>query len=190
MRFTSAAILLCAFHLPALSLQDPGLRILVFPLENGLASNGLSWLGEGIALSVTDQLAGAGIDAIRREERVRLTQESDLPTAQPLTRGSMLYIAGLARADLVIFGSYSGSEASLRVDLTVLDARSLRIGGGITGNGPLAALPQIENDLAWLILANNGLNGSLSREKFRLKARTTPNSAYARYVIDLTARNE
>ncbi len=190
MRFASAAILMWALNLPLPALQDARPRMIVFPLENGLESGSLSWVGEGIALSLSEQLSGVGIDAIPREERLSLAQESNLPANQPFSRASMLHIAEIARADYIVFGSVSGSESSLKVDLAVLDTRTLKTGGRITGNGSLAALPQIENDLAWLILSNNGLSGGLSREQFRLRARTMPNSAYARHVAGLLNKKE
>jgi len=60
----------------------------------------------------------------------------------------------------------------------------------MAANGPVSALPQMENELAWLILSNNGLEKSSSREKFQERMRKVPNQAYAYYIQSLDAPNE
>ncbi len=48
----------------------------------------------------------------------------------------------------------------------------------------------MENELAWTILNNMGLEKSFSREKFQLKARKAPNQAYALFIESFSASNE
>jgi Flp pilus assembly protein TadD len=60
----------------------------------------------------------------------------------------------------------------------------------MVANGPLSALPQMENELAWLILINNGFEKSFTREKFQERTRRIPNQAYAFYVRSLETPND
>lgn len=165
-------------------------RIIVFPLNASSSQNRFSWIGEGIAVSLSDQLAGRGIKPMARSERIELIETLDLPPRAPLSRGSMIRVAQRASADLAIIGHYSGTEQSLRVSVNVLDVKSLKLSGEMVANGPLSVLPQLENELAWMILTNMSLETASPREKFRERMRTIPNSAYSIYIQSLDAADE
>jgi len=60
----------------------------------------------------------------------------------------------------------------------------------MVANGPITALPQMENELAWLILRNNNLATAYSREKFQARMRKIPNAAYSCYVQSFEASSE
>jgi len=183
----SLALLCCALALSA----APAPKIfLVFPLEAKSAEVQLGWVGRGTALAVGDGLRAAGMAVLSRDDRVRLVEGADLPPGLPLSRASMIRVAQQASADFLVYGSYSGSASDLHISLYVLDMHALKLGGNITANGPLSALPLMENDLSWLVLANNGLAEGRSREEHRQLTRTVPNSAYAHYVAGLSASSE
>jgi Flp pilus assembly protein TadD len=165
-------------------------KIIVFPLNASVSQNKFAWVGEGIAMSLSDQLAGRGVKPMGRSERIELVEILDLPPRAPLSRGSMIRVAQRASADLAIIGYYSGTEKNLRVSINVLDVKSLKLSGEMVANGPLSVLAQLENELAWMILTNMSLEAASSKEKFKERMRTIPNSAYSNYIQGLDAADE
>jgi Flp pilus assembly protein TadD len=189
--FRRAALLLWVVSLvlhTALALEQP--LTIVFPLEGSGDDDVLSWLGEGIAASLTDQLKGTQLRSMSYGERNKLVESLDLPPGARLSRGSMIRVAQRAEADLIVFGTYSGTEKNLRVAVQVLNIKTLKLSGEMVANGPLSALPEMENELAWLILRNNGFEKSSSRDKFQERIRKVPNRAYSSYIRSLSLSSE
>jgi tetratricopeptide (TPR) repeat protein len=60
----------------------------------------------------------------------------------------------------------------------------------IVATGPLSALPQMENELAWNILHAIGEMRDLSRETFGSRTRKVPNDAFALFIRGLTEGDE
>jgi len=168
----------------------PSKTFLIFPLESRSQEAGIGWVGEGLACTLEEDLRAAGMRVIGREERYRLTEGADLPPGLPLSRASMIRLADLAAANFLVFGFFEGRAGDLRIGLQVLDMGSLRLGGLITGNGPLSALPQIENELSWLILRNNDLVAPESREEHRKRMRVVPNPALESYLEGVNAADD
>jgi len=157
-------------------------KILFFPLNPPPTAMSLSWLSEGISLSISGQLRAPGIKVVARNERFQLVENLDLPPDAHLSHGSMIRVAQAAKADLIILGEFSGSERNLRVALRILDVKNLKLGGEISANGPISAMPQMENELAWLILGNTGLQKGITREDFSRRMRRIPSAAYAPFI--------
>jgi Flp pilus assembly protein TadD/TolB-like protein len=189
--FRSITFLFCVLplFLPAAVAADQP-SVMVFPLESRSDDAVLSWLGEGIAESLTNQLKGAQVRPLERRERIRVIESLDLPPGARLSRGSMIRVAQRAEADLVVLGTYSGTENSLRIGVQVLNIKALKLSGEMVANGPLSALPQMENELAWLILRNNGFEKSSARDKFQERIRKIPNAAYSLYIQSLGVSGE
>jgi tetratricopeptide (TPR) repeat protein len=182
-------VLFALLLLPASILADQSAAI-VFPLDRALKGDLPQWLGEGIALSLTAQLASRELKTMDRGERIRLVESLDLPPGAPLSHGSMIRVAQRAGADLVIMGTYSGVEGNLKISIQVLEVNSLKLSGEMVANGPLSALPQMENELAWLLLINNGWEKGSSRQKFQERTRRVPNTGYGNYIQSLEASGE
>lgn len=163
---------------------------MVFPPENLTRVQTLAWISEGLAIAISEALQVPGVDTFSWEERVRFVEASDLPPGRPLSRGSMIRVAQKAVADRLVFGSYSGTEKNLHIALRVLDLKTLQLSGDIVANGTLSALPQLENELAWVILSDGSRNGALSREEFRARTRTVPNKPYSDFISCLAIANE
>lgn len=158
------------------------IAIIIFPMEGTAGDSGLGWLNEGIAYSVSQQLETRGVKIISRKERVTLVENLDLPPSAYISHASMIRVAQRASADLLVMGRFSGTRQSLRVSLKTLDLKTMRLSGDMVANGPVASLPQMENELAWMVLNNTGLSKSYAREKFQLKTRKTSNQAYALFI--------
>lgn len=182
----AALLILVWLSVPAAA----GTTFLLFPPENQSKVPGLAWIGEGLAIAISEELLVPGVETISWEERVRFVEASDLPPNTPLSRASMIRVAQKAAVDQLVFGSCTGTRENQRIALRVLDLKSLRLSGEIVANGPMAALPQLENELAWVILSGTGLNGALSREDFRARSRTVPNGPYSSFIGCLAVSDE
>ncbi len=156
--------------------------MLVFPPENLTRSFELGWVSEAVAMSITEQLRIPGVEAIDRNERMLLLESADLPPNAPLSRASMIRVAQQASADWLIMGTYSGKPEELKFSLRVMDLKAMKLGNEISATGPVTALPPIENELAWIILGNAGLNNLYTRQRFVERTRSIPNRAYAQYI--------
>jgi tetratricopeptide (TPR) repeat protein len=166
-----------------------GASIMLFPLENG-AGQPLAWVGEAVALSVGEQMRIPGVDVIGRDERLEYLQRADLPSGLQLSNASMIRVGQIAEVDYIVTGRYSGTEDRLDIRLQVIDLKTMRKGGTISATGPLNMLPQMENSLAYDIIANSGLDKTLARDRFRERTRKVPNNAYAQFVESLQVANE
>jgi tetratricopeptide (TPR) repeat protein len=164
--------------------------ILIFPPENLTKIKTLSWIAEGLAIALSEECLVPGVETVSWEERIRFIEASDLPPNSVLSRASMIRVAQRAAADLMVFGSYAGNEESLRIELRVLDLKSMRLSGPMVANGSAAALPQLENELAWVILSQGGRGVAVSRENFSARTRRIPSSAYAYFIGCLAIADE
>jgi tetratricopeptide (TPR) repeat protein len=178
---------LLLFLLPASAAEH---LIMVFPLDGPSGSDALQWLGEGIAVSLANQLDGPQLQSVGRSERIRLIESLDLPPGARLSHGSMIRAAQRANADWVVLGGYSGTEKNLRISVRVLNVKTLKLSGDMVANGPLSNLPQMENELAWLVLSNHGIEKAAFREKFKERIRKIPNTPYAFYIQSLNTASE
>jgi tetratricopeptide (TPR) repeat protein len=189
-----AAIKIISFFLfgSAAAFAGSPQKILVFPLQAPVTASDLSWLGEGIAYSISSQLSGPGIKTMDREERFQLVENLDLPPGAQLSHGSMIRVAQEGKADLVVWGSFSEGKKNLKVSVRILNVKTLRLSGEMTANGPLSALPLMENELSWLILNNTGMQKGITREDFGRRARKAPNTAFAMFIesFDAAGKNE
>ena len=99
-------------------------RLLVVPFETSREPRA-SWLGEGVALLLADDLNGLGADAIARDERVRAFDRLQVPLQATLTRGTVIKIGQLVGATTVVTGRVELLDRTL-----ALHVQSLRIDTG------------------------------------------------------------
>jgi tetratricopeptide (TPR) repeat protein len=184
--FVAHVLIFCATSVFA---ADPT-KMIIFPLDADPGEEMLGWLSEGIVMSLGEQLKSRNLNVFNRDERIQLVESVDLPPNGRLSRGSMIRVAQRAGADLLVMGRFSGIERNLKIALRVLDLKTLKLSGEITANGPVSALPQMENELAWLILSNVGLETSGTRERFQQRMRKIPNPSYAYFIQSFEVSNQ
>jgi len=163
---------------------------MVFSFEKSSGDAEISWLKEGLAVELGRQLRLPQVETIDHEKRIEIVLGSDLPPGAVLSRASMIWVAQQAAADFFVMGSYREDPQGLKITANVLDLRSLRLSADIVASGPLAALPQMENELAWGIFRIVSPAGEISRETFRGRSRTVPNDAYALFIRSLSENDE
>ena len=179
MRKIFVVLLFCLAAVP--SVADEPLKLLIFPL-GGSSGGGKAWIGEGIAASLSGQLTGAGMRPFSRGETEDLLVENGLPADAPLSRGSMVYVAEQAGADFVVMGNYAESENGIKLSVRLLDMNTGKQGSEFSVSGTAATLPEMENELAWMIYSSVARSPAVSREQFRDRARRITNPVYAEYI--------
>jgi Flp pilus assembly protein TadD/TolB-like protein len=174
----------------AFAIAAEPIKIIIFPFNNATGSKTLAWLSEGISESISKQICVGTVRSINRNERIELVENFDLPPVAQLSHASMIQVAQSLKAHYVVFGGYEGTNKNLKITVRILTVSNLKLSGEIVANGPLVALPQMENELAWLLLSNSGLGTDSSRDIFQQRMRIITNPAYAYYIESLTAFNE
>ncbi len=169
---------------------EAAVKILVLPLDNLSKAASLQWLSEGLALEFSEQLPVPGLDVVGRSQAAPMVEALDLPPNAPLSRASMIRVAQGCAADYLITGSYSGSADKLQVSVRILDMKSMKLGPGIMASGPLAALPQMENQIAWDVLSRLGMSGTIARDQLAKRTRIIPNEAFSLYIRSFSVPDE
>ncbi len=187
---SALAILIAALCIHGVAQGADSKKIIVFPPKGSQLDDSLRWLGEGIAESISKQLSLSGINATKGSRRIDLVKSMNLPFGMPLSQASMMRIARLESADFLAMGEYEIAGGNMRIEMHVFDMNALKMSGAISANGPLSALAQMENELAWLILANTGLKQAISKDTFRERIRKAPDDAYHFYIACLYGYGE
>ncbi|MBP1609084.1 MAG: Tetratricopeptide repeat protein [Acidobacteria bacterium] len=190
MRKSAAFMLLLFLSCTPSVLSQELKKVIVFPLEIPSQAQKLEWMSEGIALSISGQLEGRAVKAVDRNDRIGVVEKMDLPPGAQLSRASMIRAAQQSNVDLLIMGVIAGTESSLKILVRALDIQSMKLSGDMVANGPLSALQQMENELAWMILNNTGLKSDVSRDSFASRTRKAPNSAYSLFIQSLSTASE
>lgn len=126
---------------------DPA-RWLVAPLEVEAASAKTYWIGEGVALLLSDRLEALGLEAASREERADALERLRLPASGSLSRASYLRAADLLGASFVVVGSVRAVEDRLEIRLRRIDVEEGRQGDEIVEEGPLLELTALADRAA------------------------------------------
>src|SRR6188768_1331224 len=129
-RVLLAVAILAASRAPVSAQSAPGSRVLVMPfaaeVQPGAPGGAAAahWIGEAAAVLLEEGLAGSGVTAFSREERLAAFDRLQLPSSSVLTRATMIRVGELVGASEVVFG-----EVRLADRLSVR-ARVVQIGLG------------------------------------------------------------
>ena len=135
-------------------------RILVVPFETS-AEPRATWLGEGVALLLADDLNRLGADAIARDERVRAFERLQVPRHAPLTRGTIIRIGQLLGATTVVSGRVDLVERRVAVLGQVLRIDTGRLSGEFDERGLIDELPAVVERAARRLAPAGGAGGPL-----------------------------
>jgi tetratricopeptide (TPR) repeat protein len=115
-----------ALLLPAVArAQAAGTRPLVMPFQPASNEPRADWLGELAAVAVTRELRAAGVEAIRREDRLRALDRLRVPNVALLSHATVLRLARAVGASTVVIGRVEATPAEL-----VLRAQPIRVDTG------------------------------------------------------------
>lgn len=126
--------------------------VVVFPFENTGHDGQMDWMGEALSELAIQRLAGHGPIIFSREERLAALEKMGLPAYSPLSRATMLKIAGEVDADYVVFGEFTPDDKNVRVTARVLGVNPPRLSTPLTETGAVDAVAEIQARVSWRVL--------------------------------------
>jgi len=158
LRRLTGALALLAATLPATAGTR---RYVVLPFENLSSERSLSWLGDALAMSLSDRLELLGMRTVTRVERLDALEGLGIPDGKPVTLATALKIVASVRADRVVTGSFTyDPKSGVSVTGRLLDAGAAREIWEGTRPGTLAGIFALMDPL--VIEAANGDASRLS----------------------------
>ncbi len=151
-------VTLCLLSTPVFGAAD---TVAVLPFFNNSQKPNLIWVGESVAETLRESLAGAGVLALSREDRVEVYERLSVRPGVALTRATVLRIGESLDAAQVVFGEFElvappagnmTGRGQLKLTANVLDRKRLREGPVFTEAGALEELSLLESRLAWQCL--------------------------------------
>lgn len=100
-------------------------RILVVPFESPARDGRIYWLGEAVAILLTDDLNARGLGAITRPVRARAYEQLHLPQTAALSRATIIKVGEIVGATQIIVG-----DVSVDGDALTVTTRPIRIDVG------------------------------------------------------------
>jgi tetratricopeptide (TPR) repeat protein len=126
----------------------------VIPFDGGTDPRA-SWMGEGVALLLADDLNTMGGDAITRDERVHALERLQVPARATLTRGTVIKIGQLVGAATVVSGRLDFVGDALAVHVEAIRIDTGRVSADFAERGPLTdVLATIERTARRLLPAS------------------------------------
>jgi tetratricopeptide (TPR) repeat protein len=169
---------------------------LILPFSNLSKTSNLDWVGESIAESMREALAGEGLLALGREDREEAYRRLSIRPYRPMTTASALRLAETLDADQVVFGSFDvlppeGSTAqgrgTVRITARVVDMRKGKRGPQYTELDGLDDLARLQNHLAWETLQVLVPKNAPTEEQFRQRTPLIRVDAMEHYTRGLLA---
>ena len=115
-------------------------RMLVMPFESSQREASIFWLGEGAAVLLADELGVLGVPVIAREERQRVFNRLQVPTAATLTAATVIRMGQLVGASEVVMGSLQIDGDTVVVRVRSITLETGRISRDVVERGSLVAM--------------------------------------------------
>jgi Flp pilus assembly protein TadD len=134
---------ICILHLAfciSASAQSPvrvGARQLVMPFENATREPRFSWLTEGAAVVLTDDLTALGARAISRDDRLRAFEHLRVPPVATLSEATIIRIGQIVGAEQIVVGSFAIDGNTLTIRTRAIRLDSGRAFPEVMAAGPL-----------------------------------------------------
>jgi tetratricopeptide (TPR) repeat protein len=118
----------------------PAPRILVVPFETPTRDPRTYWLGEALAVLVTDDINARGLGAFTRTARERAYDQLHLPSNAVLSRATVIRVGQIVEAEQVIIGEVHVEGNALSVQLRPIRIDVGRAGDDVIERGELEDL--------------------------------------------------
>ncbi len=185
---TLGAVMACAFSAARAE------TLLVLPFFNLSKTPNLDWVGESIAETVRESLAGQERLTLGREERQEVYRRLAIRPYAQLTRATVIRIGEELDADRVVFGGFSVAQdestppkASVRIAARVLDLKRLGQSPEFSVIGALDDLAVVETRLAWETLRQIAPQTTPSEQEFLKRRPAVRVDAKENYIRGLLA---
>jgi tetratricopeptide (TPR) repeat protein len=201
--FYPATIFILFSNTFALSQTDrrPTDRIIIFPFENSSNQADFNWIGESMAISLSELLEVPGIEVVSNSERKLIQQKLKVPLASLPSLATSLKIAREAGATILIFGKYNilPPQGELPAGINI-SARGIRVNEGrylteeiegklitrdISITDALGNLQTIQGQIAYQILYQRDKALPFSQNQMIEAATKIPSRAFEAYIKGL-----
>jgi len=194
--------------------QNPAADVvMVLPFENTSNRAEYNWVGESFADALAELLAKPGLVVISSDERELAYQRLRLPVTVIPSRATAIKLARVAKATIIVVGSYSVTPPPATADKAPADAyvqvtaRVIKVNEGRTlgevmdggwatrqfdYGGALTTLQDIHGRLAYQILYQRDKALPYSQNQIVQEATKIPQKAFEAYVkaVQLELRSE
>lgn len=167
-------------------------RWLVLPLENISDKPVYNWLGEGIAIMLSDLLSVPGIDVVTPDERRAAFTKLSFPDTAILSRASAIRLGQELHVDHLLTGTYrvTGLPGKEQISMTVLliDVPAGKLAQNtLEAAAPITELVELQAILAWDLLSGQQSPLTVSRQQLISRVRGVTTKAFELYVNGLLA---
>ena len=126
----------------------------ILPFANLSKNQNLDWVGESIAETIREAMAGEGVLVLGRDERDEVYKRLAIRRSADLSRASVIKIGETLDASRVVFGQFellagSASKPALRIRSRVLDLKKMHQSPEFSELGALDDLAALQTHLAW-----------------------------------------
>lgn len=140
--------------------------LLIMPFENSSTVPGIDWIGEAFPEVLSQRLNAGSLFIISRADRLAAFDRMGIPTSAKPSRATVYQVAQELDADYVIMGHFRFDGQTFTATARVMDAGRLRLSPELTESGPLNDLIKIQTALAWDVLDDLKVPGTLAKQDF------------------------
>ena len=140
--------------------------LLIMPFENSSTVPGIDWIGEAFPEVLGQRLNAGPLFIISRADRLAAFDRMGIPSSAKPSRATVYQVAQELDADYVIMGHFRFDGQTFTANAHVMDASRLRLSPELTESGPLNDLIKIQTALAWDILDNLKVPGTMAKADF------------------------
>jgi hypothetical protein len=165
-----------------------GRTYLVLPFENVVEETSLAWLSTGLALSIGEYLRGFGARVVDVDERDVLLEANGIPAGAGLALASAIDLGRKARErpggtppDRLVLGRFDVRDGTLTLQSRIVDLGSGRARPWAARDGRLKDLLTVQEDLAVVLLADEGVRSPARSDSLRRQRGGVPVLAFETY---------
>lgn len=160
------------------------------PFENRSNAPGLEWISEAFPEVLGQRMALDDLYVLDRQYRQQAYDRGGIPTGIHPSRATLYRIAEQMDVNYAVLGSYSFDGKTFSARAQVLDMKQRHLSPEVTETGPLPALLNLQNALAWDLLRAMQPGYAVSRQDFLAAAPPLRLDAFEDYVRGLIAPTE
>jgi len=164
--------------------------LVVMPFENRSSAPGLEWISEAFPEVLGQRMALDDLYVLGRQYRQQAFDRAGIPTGIHPSRATLYRVAEQMDVNYAVLGSYSFDGQTFSAKAQVLDMRQRHLSQEVTESGPLPALLNVQNALAWDLLRIVQPGYAVSRQDFLAAAPPLRLDAFEDYIRGLIAPTE
>ena len=155
-----AALLAVALLLPAAMHGEgtPATVVAIMRFENLTGDKALDWMGDGVSETMTAKLTDVpGLVVIERLQLSQIMREQALSQTGAIADSTAIQVGKLAGARTVVLGSVQKIGDQVRISARFVDAERGTVAKSAEQTGTMSQLFALEDQLAYALLAAQGI---------------------------------